>query len=206
MLRKNLFHSCSYSLDGMQDGCYENSTVLINKFDIRDQKALDEMEQIITAINYAEIELDLKFENVDFGYYKNIHKLMFDEIYDWVGKIRRVNMSKNGINFCEASSIEENGILCFEHLKAKNYLKDMEFEKFIEYLTELYCDLNILHPFREGNGRVQRLFLTLLIKNTGYEIDFSKIDADLLMISTIKSVSGDIFLLKDILKENITKL
>ena len=61
----------------------------------------------------------------------------------------------------------------------------------------------ILHPFREGNGRIQRLFLSMLVSNLGKKLDFSKIDTDELMIATIKSVSGDIFMLQDIFSEHI---
>lgn len=91
----------------------------------------------------------------------------------------------------------------FSSLKKQNYLKNISNEKFIDLFTDLYCELNMLHPFREGNGRIQRLFLTMLAKNAEKELDFSLIDPDLLMIATIKSVSGDIFMLKDIFKYNI---
>lgn len=67
----------------------------------------------------------------------------------------------------------------------------------------MYCDLNYLHPFRERNGRIQRLFLSMLITNIGKKLNFAEIDKDLLMIATIQSVSGDIFLLRDIFSEHI---
>jgi cell filamentation protein len=196
----------AYSLDSLQDDCYENTLILKNKFDIRDEKALDEIEQTITAINSAEIELNMSFENVNFDFYKNIHKIMFEDIYDWAGKIRTVNISKKGTNFCEFKNIEEVGNNCFKRLNSDNLFTNISLDDFIDKLTEFYCEINMLHPFREGNGRVQRLFLSLLIKNAGYEICFSKIDVDLLMIATIKSVSGDIFLLKDVLGSNIVKI
>ena len=60
-----------------------------------------------------------------------------------------------------------------------------------------------LHPFREGNGRIQRLFLSMMLKDSGMYIDFSEIDKDELMIATIKSVSGDIFMLKDLFGNQI---
>ncbi len=77
---------------------------------------------------------------------------------------------------------------------------------FLDEFVNLYCELNYLHPFREGNGRVQRLFLLKLLRNAGRKIDFSIIDRDLFMIATIKAVSGDVFLLRDIFKECIEKI
>ena len=91
----------------------------------------------------------------------------------------------------------------FKRLENSNYLKNYNGEEFINEFTDLYCDLNYLHPFREGNGRIQRLFLTMLLKSIDKTLDFSKIDPDILMIATIKSVSGDVFLLRDIFCENI---
>ena len=84
-----------------------------------------------------------------------------------------------------------------------NFLKDIKGDDFIVEFTDLYCDLNYLHPFREGNGRTQRLFLSMLVSNLGMSLDFAQIDADYLMIATIKSVNGDIFMLRDIFREYI---
>ena len=193
----------AYDMDSLRDGCYENSTVLINKFDIHDPQKLDKLEQTITAINAAEIELTAEFNHVNFAYYKQLHKHMFCELYTWAGETRTVNMQKKGTRFCDYREIEKQGNRIFQGLQNADYLTHMDFPAFIQEFTNLYCQLNMLHPFREGNGRVQRLFLTLLIRNAGYDISFSDIDPDLLMIATIKSVSGDIFLLQDIFKESI---
>ncbi len=187
-----------YSIEPLSEGCYEGTTVLINKFGAKNQEQLDELEQTITSINSAQIELNADFENVNFEFYKEIHKKLFYEIYDWAGKVRDVNMSKKGTRFCDFKDIDKNGNAIFKRLKDNNYFINHKFNDFIDEIVDLYCDLNLLHPFREGNGRVQRLFLTLLIRNAGYNINFSESDTELLMIATIKSVSGDIFMLKDL--------
>lgn len=196
----------AYSLDSISDGCYENTTVLINKFDIRDENQLNALEQSITSVLIAKASMDIPFENVDFEFYKSLHKYVFSDIYEWAGEIRSVNISKKGTNFCPAEKIEENGLRIFNNLHKANFLKALEGDEFIDKFVELYCELNYLHPFREGNGRIQRLFLSMLLKNIGKKIDFTDIDEDLFMIATIKSVSGDIFILKDIFKEHITSL
>lgn len=192
-----------YSLDSMQDGCYENSIVLINKFDIRNEKQLDAMEQSITSMLIAKASIEIPFENVDFDFYKNLHRYVFSDIYNWADTVRKVDMSKKGTNFCPADKIEERGGKIFKRLKENEYLKVFHDDEFIIEFTDLYCDLNILHPFREGNGRIQRLFLSMLVNYLGRNLDFSEIDKDELMIATIKSVSGDIFMLRDIFREYI---
>ncbi|MCI8403370.1 MAG: cell filamentation protein Fic [Clostridia bacterium] len=192
-----------YSLDPLQDDCYENSTVLKNKFNIRDAEQLDIMEQSVTSMLIAKAAIEIPFENVDFDFYKNLHKYIFADIYDWAGTVRTVDMSKKGTNFCPADKINERGQRIFQRLSKLNFLKDIKGDDFIVEFTDLYCDLNYLHPFREGNGRTQRLFLSMLVSNLGMSLDFAQIDADYLMIATIKSVNGDIFMLRDIFREYI---
>lgn len=193
----------SYSLDPLHDNCYENSTVLINKFNIRDEKQLNIMEQSITSMLIAKAMIDIPFENVDFEFYKHLHKYVFSDIYDWAGNIRNVDMSKKGTNFCTVENIEKRAQSIFDRLKQNDYLKQFYDDEFIIEFTDLYCELNYLHPFREGNGRIQRLFLSMLVSDLGKNLDFTEIDADFLMIATIKSVNGDIFMLRDIFREYI---
>ncbi|MBQ4630951.1 MAG: Fic family protein [Clostridia bacterium] len=193
-----------YSIDPLSDGCYKGTTVLINKFNIQNEKQLDIVEQSITGALLAKAFIEIPFENVSFSFYKMLHHYVFDDIYDWAGKTRIVNMSKKGTNFCDFDKIEEYADRIFNDLLSKKYLMEYSNESFINEFTNLYCSLNYLHPFREGNGRIQRLFLSMLLKNAGKNIDFTKIDKDLFMIATIKSVSGDIFMLKDIFRENIS--
>ncbi len=192
-----------YSLDPMSDGCYEGTTVLINKFNIRDEKQLDIMEQGITSALIAKAYVEIPFESVNFDFYKMLHKYVFDSIYEWAGSVRTVNMSKKATSFCDYEKIEDYGKRIFETLKRNDFLKSLSDEVFIEEFTELYCSLNHLHPFREGNGRIQRLFVSMLLNNIGKKIDFTKIDKDVFMIATIKSAAGDTFMLKDIFREII---
>lgn len=193
----------SYSLDPLSDCCYENSTVLINKFDIRDEKQLDTLEQGISSALIAKAQIETPFEDVNFEFYKKLHSYVFSDIYEWAGQCRKVDMSKKGTSFCSHDKIEENGIRIFNALKKHNYLMDLKSDDFINEFTDLYCELNYLHPFREGNGRIQRLFLSMLAVNAGRKIDFSKIDKDLFIIATIKAISGDVFMLRDIFYNNL---
>ena len=193
----------SYSLDPLRDDCYEGTTVLINKFGIKDDAKLDMVERDITSALIAKAYIEISFEGVDFDFYKNLHCYVFSDIYEWAGKVRSVDISKKGTRFCPSVRIETSGRAIFEYLSQMSYLAKLTDEDFIAEFTELYCRLNYLHPFREGNGRIQRLFLSMLLKNMGKGIDFSKIDADLLMIATIKAVSGDVFTIQDIFRQSI---
>ncbi len=190
-----------YSLEGTQKDCYPDTTVLINKLDIRNQKMLNVAELRIVISMTMKIEKEIKFNNVDFNFYKNLHKQLFDDLYEWAGTVRNINISKKGTVFCNSDDIERIGKLKFDRLKSLNFLKNTPKDQFLDELTELYHDLNMLHPFREGNGRTLRLFITLLVRNAGYNLNFSECDSDMLMIATIKAAQGDLSMLREVFSD-----
>ena len=131
---------------------------------------------------------------------------MFDDLYDWAGQIRTVNLSKKGTQFANVDEIERIADACFKRLSDNNFFRDMDFNEFVENIVDFYCVTNDLHPFREGNGRVQRIFIAQLIRFNGYDIDFNNIDTDELMMATIQSANGVTDSLKDIFKTSIIKV
>lgn len=196
----------SYSIDSFSDNCYEGSTCLVNKLDIRDEKQLDIMESHITLAKISILQQNPISGNFDFEHYKAIHKFIFEDLYDWAGIPRTVDLSKKGTSFVKAENIEEIANACFNRLKKQNFFKGLAIEDFIERITDFYCVTNSLHPFREGNGRTQRVFLSQLALEAGYEMNFANIDADKLMIATIHAANGVDTYLKDALREIITPI
>lgn len=187
-----------YKIEGCQWNCYPDTTVLINKLDIRDQSELDAAEKQITLLRGIQAEQETGFKNVDFEFYKALHRTLFSDLYDWAGCLRTINISKKGTVFCKHTELETLGRLRFERLKSMGFLKDMSDSEFLDEFTELYHDLNMLHPFREGNGRTLRLFMTLLVRSTGRDIDFAQCDSDILTLATIRASQGDISALREV--------
>lgn len=192
-----------YSIEGCRDSCYPDTTILVNKLDIRDQALLTEAESILVTSCSALIEKEMAFENVDFAYYCNIHRRIFADLYEWAGCLRKINMSKKGTVFCDRSEIERIGKLKFERLKSADFFCGLPDSDFLDQLTEFYHEMNMLHPFREGNGRTLRLFITLLVRNSDRDIDFTRCDQDVLIIAAVKAAQGDISLLRNVLDEII---
>lgn len=188
-------------MEGSQKDCYPNTTVLINKLGIQDQSELNSVERQFVLLKSSQAEQETIFKNIDFNFYKELHKQLFGDLYEWAGTVRRMNISKKGTIFCNFKDIERIGTLKFQRLAEQNYLKGLTKSRFIDELTEFYHDMNMLHPFREGNGRTLRLFITLLVRNAGYTLNFSDCDNDLLMIATIKAAQGDFSLLKEVFSE-----
>ena len=88
-----------YNVSGTQEDCYPNTTVLINRFDIRNQKQLSLVEQKLVTGLAAQLEQEVTFDNVIFAYYKGLHKALFGDLYDWAGTVRTITVFKKGIAF-----------------------------------------------------------------------------------------------------------
>ena len=193
----------AYSINTLTSDCYEGTTCLINKFDIKDENILKDLETTVTFGKITEYSLNPLFNTFDVNHYKAIHKYLFEDIYDWAGEYRTVDMSKKGTSFAKVESIDELMSKCFARLQAKNCFLGLSFDDFVDSIVDFYCVTNMIHPFREGNGRTQRLFLTQLINLNNYSIDFSEIDTDELMIATIQAANGVTDYLKNIFKNAI---
>ena len=192
-----------YSIDPISDNCYPGTSVLINKFDIRDEAKLNEVESVVVSARNAEWLNEPEAFTFDFFHYKAIHHFLFSDLYDWAGQVRTVNISKKGTRFTLAENIERQAELIFKRLKECDYFKGLPRDEFVGEIVDFYCVTNELHPFREGNGRTQRAFLTQLIRNAGYDINFADMDTELLMIATIQPAQGVTDLLKQIFSESI---
>lgn len=195
-----------YDISSSSDNCYPNTTCLINKFGIQDESALNEVEANITFAKASLLSESPINGSFDFNHYKAIHKFLFEDLFDWAGEIRTVNLSKKSTQFTAPEHIEERASKCFAQISKENYFKDYKSDEFIDRIVDLYCDTNMIHPFREGNGRTQRCFFEQLIRFVGYDINFSNIDADELMIATIQSANGVTDNLKRIFTQNIKEL
>ena len=154
----------SYSIDALTDNCYEGTTCLINKFDIRDEKQLAKVEGDITFAKATLLENDPISDEFNFEHYKAIHRFLFEDIYDWAGQLRTVNISKKGTYFCPADKLEDKADKCFKRLRENELFSDLERSQFVNEIVDFYCATNMLHPFREGNGRTQRIFISQLIR------------------------------------------
>ena len=179
-----------YSLDSISADCYEGTFCLINKFGIKDEEKLSIFEANVTFAKICEIESDLVEFPLTAEGYKTIHRFIFEDIYDWAGEYRKVDISKKGTSFAPFGSIEQLMTNCFDRLEKLDYFIGTDPTDYIESISDLYQTLNMIHPFREGNGRTQRAFVSKLVRLNGHSADFARVDEDELMISTIQAANG----------------
>ncbi len=109
-----------------------------------------------------------------------IHKQLFKGVYGWAGRIRTVDIKKNTDSaefFLIISKISDAANYVFAELARENHLQDLSKNDFMQRLAYFYDQLNYIHPFREGNGRAQRVFWSRVAKDAGYEIGWDLITA-----------------------------
>ena len=128
-----------YSLDPSSENCYEGTTCLVNKFNIRDDKKLLELEAQITFAKAVMLEESPIEGDFDFQHFKKIHKFLFCDLYDWAGQIRTVDISKKRTHFVKFNQIESVATACFQKI-ANGFLDDLSFDDFVERIAELYND------------------------------------------------------------------
>ena len=192
----------AYSLNPSSDNCYEGTTCLVNKLGIRDEKKLSEIEAQITFAKAVMLEETPIDDDFGFEHFKKIHDFLLCDLYEWAGQTRTVDISKKRTKFLDATSIESIGTKCFAKVK-DGYFENLSFDEFVKRIAEFYNDVNYIHPFREGNGRTQRIYFTQLIRHYGYDINFADVDTDELMIATIQASSGVMDFLVDFFKNSI---
>ncbi|MFT8318129.1 MAG: Fic family protein [Sporolactobacillus sp.] len=159
-------------MDWIKNTLQPNGT-LKNKLNIKSAKALQELEFRLTQYKYRSIP-EYKMMSIDD--LKKIHYWLFSDLYDWSGEYRTGDFHKDGTDFFPVSRFDfaiENLNQQIEHVNKTNYRSDLALA--ID-LGKLLLDINMFHPFREGNGRTQRLFITLLAKQKGKMIHLRKSD------------------------------
>jgi cell filamentation protein len=135
--------------------CYPGTNVLINRLDIRDQATLDAFEAEMTSERATE---PLPGGPLTAECYLAIHHHLFQDVYEWAGKIRTVRISKGNNTFCYPEYIERELVKLFDGLTADNELSGLDRTQFAEKSAAFIAELNAIHPFREGNGRTQLSF------------------------------------------------
>lgn len=173
--------------------------MLENKLGITDSTELARAEEKISKRKAAEMFETGFFDNLDPGTYESlvrIHKYLFNEIYDFAGELRKVNISKGNFRFAPLM-----------YLRAALQSIDKMPQSSFDEIIEKYVEMNVAHPFREGNGRSTRIWLDLMLKKEiGYVIDWSKVDKEDYLLAMERSPIKDIeikFLLKSALTDKI---
>lgn len=169
---------------------------LKNKLGVTNQVELAKAEEKISKKKARQLFDSGDIDTMEVGTFKGlafIHAYLFDEIYDFAGKVRDVNLAKGNFRFVPLMYLQAS----LEHIDA------MPQESFAQ-IIEKYVEMNIAHPFCEGNGRATRIWLDLILKNEIMQvIDWNQVDKDEYLSAMDRSVVKDVEI-KVLLKEALT--
>lgn len=169
---------------------YKNSDVIKNKLNIKNAETLKKYETKMVAFKLAAIRFEKIEKTFDEEHIKKIHKYLFEDIYEFAGQYRLENITKDNFRFSEYEYIPENLRKIVQKIKLEEF-KEMDFYKLLKKISEIMTDLNVLHPFREGNGRTIREFIRQLLNELGYDVDFSKVDYNIILNVSKEAVIDD---------------
>ena len=169
----------------------KESGVLRNLLGLKDQAGLDKAESSLSFLRTSEMrERPVKAE-FDLAHLQEIHKRLFGDVYDWAGQIRQVEIQKGNTAFALQTAIEGAARQLFAQLAQEQPLQGLNIDKFSARAGHYLGEINVLHPFREGNGRTQREFMGQLAEASGYKIDWSVTGQADMIRASIEAYNGD---------------
>lgn len=154
--------------------------ILRNRIGARTQAALDRAEGGLSVFRLVELGERYPIRaSGDLEELRGIHRHLFQDLYEWAGQVRTVDIRKPGEEpFLPASRIATGTHYVFGELRAENHLHGLSRDRFVDQVAKHYDALNYAHPFREGNGRTQRVFWSRVARDAGWQVDWRMVDAD----------------------------
>jgi len=167
---------------------YPGSSVLRNKLGIADAALLDASERRLVTQRAAE---GLPHGHFDLAHLRIIHRHLFQDVYDWAGEIRTVEIAKGGHQFQFQRYIHTGMADVHRRLKDVKFLRGLSRAAFAAAAGKIVGDVNYVHPFREGNGRTQLYYLEQLAERAGHGFDLGQIDPDRWIEASRAAHDGD---------------
>jgi len=168
--------------------CYPGTTVLKNRYGARNQIDLDKLERLRFEQRSKQ---PLPRGRLSCSHYCAIHGHLFGSVYAWAGRYRQVRIAKDSSMFCYPENIRAQMRALFDEMQGQNRYRDLEAGPFARRAAHFLSDLNAIHPFREGNGRTQNIFIAILADQAGHPFETSRLDAHELFDATVQAFHGD---------------
>lgn len=166
---------------------YKGTQTLKNKLGLRDPDQLEAFELEMTAIRAQE---PLPVGDFDARHYRRVHRHLFQDVYGWAGKDRKVRTAKGGNPFCFPEYIDDQLKRLFATVGRLTMADNAE--SFVREAARFLGELNAIHPFREGNGRSQLAFMAMVGEAAGYPLMFDRVERDTFLPAMVSSYDGDL--------------
>ena len=171
--------------------CYPDSDVLKNKLGIRDKEKLKQIEEEFTSVRQLALlqqPLNGRFTKT---HLLRIHHYLFQDIYPFAGRIRREQISKGDTLFYPPNLIDRELNRVFSSIHEKGYLQETDKQTQLQVLSYIMAELNIIHPFREGNGRSIRELIRCMALEYGIQLNWGNVSRDMLLDAAVSSVTDN---------------
>lgn len=171
----------------------DQTGVLRNKLGYATEEELDAAESDFASSEIAIIiqEMHRERQELTAELFLGLHKQIFGALYDWAGQLRTVEVSKGATSFARVEYLEANLRQLLEELLTDEYWQADSREQLVARLAYYYGELNVLHPFREGNGRTIRTFLSLMADGRNHYIAWDEMTGEENIQASIASYNGD---------------
>lgn len=184
-----------------EDEYYPGTDVLVNAEAIRDADELLERETELFVLAYE--KLFTRFDasiTPDLEFFDNLHHEVFAPLYVWAGRPRTVNIAKGGTPFCPPHNIDQMMRGLFDGLAREAWLAEAGRIRFLERAAYYVCEMNAVHPFREGNGRTIRFYMdALAARACGELFDWMRATPDEYVRACVSGFVGNYGLMQSLL-------
>ena len=174
--------------------------VLRNKLGLSTAAELEAAEREITHAALILLRETPVRATYDLPHLCAVHRRVFGDIYVWAGQVRSVAIAKGSL-FCLPQYIEPSAAEIFCQLRDENFLQSLERDAFIDRLAYYLGEVNAIHPFREGNGRIQRAFFEQLAYDAGFTFAWRHLDAARNIATSAAIMRGDAAPMRKMLDE-----
>lgn len=171
--------------------CYPDSNVLKNKLNIRDLRELKDVEEKFVAIKQLVLLQKPIPGRFTINHLLRIHRFLFEDVYPFAGHIRREQISKGETLFFPPDLIKRELRRVFGEIHETGMLQEKKPQSQIQHLSHVMAELNIIHPFREGNGRSIRELIRCMAQVYGLTLNWGNADQNTMMGAAIASVYDD---------------
>ncbi|VFS01702.1 cell filamentation protein Fic [Citrobacter koseri] len=174
-----------------------------NRLGIRQVQRLEQAAYELTALRAATIEPGPLVRGLP--QLRAIHRQLYQDVFDWAGQLREVDIYQGDTRFCHFAYIEKEGNALMQDLEEEGYLVGLTKEKFADRLAHYYCEINVLHPFRIGSGLAQRIFFEQLALHAGYILSWSGIQVAEWSQANQSGAMGDLSGLQAIFRKGVSE-
>lgn len=168
----------------------QENGVLKNNFGITDSASLNEVEADIAGVQIQKILKEPAPKSFTAKHLCALHEHVFSEVYPWAGQYRQVDIAKGDTHFLKHQDIPAKLDALFSELAKARFLQDATPQEFSDFMGNFLVQLNFVHPFREGNGRVQRLLVTQIATNAGLVLDWQTVGNEAMKQACIAGIQG----------------